>query len=311
MTLLRRMADEARDLLELVLLPGIAAVLPWRLCFRIFKLLSRLDFLYASECHPALRHADALGWVHGDRRLWLRTRRLVTLVDHADFYLSQTRSDRWLARYVHVDGHWPEPEKPGVLCTFHWGAGMWALRHMGAGALRAHAIVAPQVAEAFPGRTVKLLYSRARVRSVAMALRTDPIEPSHSPRQILRTLHQGEQIVAAVDVPSDTVAAIESIQFLGARAHVPRGLLRVAARAGIPVTVYFTRLGTDNGDRFLTIRPLPSRDDPAELMAEVFGFLERAIEVDPAAWHLWSVAPRFFDSTAPTVADDAPAVHAP
>jgi len=305
------MGAEARDLFELVLLPGIAAVLPWRLCFQVFKLLSRLDLLYAAECHQALRHADALGWVRGDRRLWLRTRRLVTLVDHADFYLSRTRSDRWLARYVHVDGHWPAPGKPGVLCTFHWGAGMWALRHIGAGSLRVHAIVAPQVAEAFPGRTVKLLYSRARVRSVATALRTDPIEPSHSPRPILRTLHLGEQIVAAVDVPSDTVAATESVRFLGARAHVPRGLLRVAAHAEIPVTVYLTRLGTDNGDRFLTIRSLRSRDNPAELMAEVFGFLERAIEIDPAAWHLWSVAPRFFESAAAAIAEAPPAVNTP
>ena len=296
MNAVTRLRNEARDLLELVLLPGLAAVLPWRLCFRVFRRLSRLDFLYAEECAEAVRHAEALGWVRGDRRSWVRARRLVTLVDHADFYLSRTRSDRWLARHVAVDGAWPEPGKPGVLCTFHWGAGMWALRHIGTGPLRVHAIVAPQVREAFPGRTVKFLYCRARVRSVAAALRTAPIEPSNSPRRILRTLRGGEQIVAAIDVPSDQVAASESIDFLARRARVPRGLLRVAADEQIPVTVYLTGIRMTDGKRFLRIRQVGTRDDVAQLMGEVFSSLERAIESDPAAWHFWSVAPRFFES---------------
>jgi len=290
-----RLRNEARDLLELVLLPGIAAVLPWRLCFRVFRLLSRLDSLYAEECNEAVHHAVALGWVRGGRRQWMRDRRLVTLVDHADFYLSRTRSDRWLARHVEVHGEWPEAGKAGILCTFHWGAGMWALRHLGAGALRAHAIVAPQVPEAFPGRTIKFLYCRARVRAVADALRTEPIEPSHSPRPILRTLQGGEQIVAAIDVPSDQVAASESIDFLGRRARIPRGLLRVAADSAIPVTVYLTGIRMRDGKRFLRIHRLGARDRLAPLMAEVFASLERAIEADSAAWHFWSVAPRVFE----------------
>lgn len=293
MSAARRLATEARDFVELVLLPALAAVLPWPLCFRIFRLASWLDVLYAAECREALRYAEALGWVRGDRRRWLRARRLVTLVDHADFYLSRTRSDRWLGRHVRVEGEWPAPDKAAILCTFHWGAGMWALRHLGARSMRAHAIVAPQVAEAYPGQTVRWLYARARVRSVAAALRTEPIVPSHSSRSVLRTLHRGEQIAAAVDVPADTVAASEPIPFLGAEAHIPRGLLRVAAHAGIPVTVYLTEVRLSDGRRVLHIHPLGVRDSPERLMAEVFAFLERAIEAEPAAWHFWSVAPRF------------------
>lgn len=302
MSIASRLRNESRDLLELVLLPGLAAVLPWRLCFRLFRWFSRFGCLYRDECEEAARNAEALGWLRGDRRHWMRARRLVTLVDHADFYLSRTRTDRWLARHVAVSGAWPDPGKPGILCTFHWGAGMWALRHAGSRAMRAHAIVAPQVPEAFPGRTIKFLYSRARVRSVAAALRTEPIEPSHSPRRILRALHAGEQIVAAIDVPSDQVAASEAIDFLGARARVPRGLLRVAAASSIPVTVYLTGIRLGDGQRSLDIRPLGVRADAAALTTEVFAFLEQAIRTDPAAWHFWAVAPRFFD-----IAQAAPA----
>ncbi len=295
MSLAVRVHNEARDLVELVLVPGLAALLPWPLCFRVFRVLSRFEFLYRAECMEAVRSAEALGWVRGDRAIWLRTRRLVTLVDHADFYLSRTRSDRWLARHVDITGDWPDGARPGVLCTFHWGAGMWGLRHARTRSMRAHAIVAPQLRRDFPGRLIKFLYCRARVRAVAAALQTEPIEPSHSPRRILRTLRNGEQIVAAIDVPADQVAASESIDFIGRRARVPRGLLRVAADSRIPVTVYLTGIRLIDGKRSLHIHQLGQRDDLRALTNDVFALLQRAIESDPAAWHFWSVAPRFFE----------------
>ena len=97
---LERVRNEARDLLELVLVPGLAAILPWGLCFRIFRFLSRFDLLYRQDCSEAIRNAEALGWIRGDRTRWIQTRRLVTLIDHADFYLSRTRSNRWIARHM-------------------------------------------------------------------------------------------------------------------------------------------------------------------------------------------------------------------
>jgi hypothetical protein len=289
-----RLRHEARDLIELVVLPSLAAVLPWRLCFRLFHLLCRWEWLYREECEEAARQAEAFGWIGGDRRRWMRARRLVTLVDHADFYLARSRSDRWLSRHVDVDGQWPAADRAGVLCTFHWGAGMWGLRHAGAQAMKAHAIVAPLSRELFPGRTVRFLYYQARNRSVADALRTQPIEPSHAPRRILRLLNAGEQIMAAIDVPSDQVAASESIEFLGRRAKVPRGLLRVAVESRIPVTIYITGIRLQDGRRTLAIRTLGVRADLAELTREVFGHLEQRVRAEPAAWHFWSVAPRFF-----------------
>jgi hypothetical protein len=296
MSLVARLRNESRDLVELVLLPGLAAILPWNWCFRLFRLLSRFDFLYREECSEAARQAEALGWLRGDRASWIRARRLVTLVDHADHYLARSRTDRYLARHLDVRGDWPAADQPGVFCTFHWGAGMWGLRHAGSKGMRAHAIVAPLTRETFPGRTVRFLYYRARTRSVGAALRTEPIEPSYTPRQILRTLRSGEQIMAAIDVPSDQVAASESTDFLGRRARVPRGLLRVAADSQIPVTLYLTGIRMSDGRRSLDILPLGVRTDLSALIREVFAHLERAIESEPAAWHFWSVAPRFFES---------------
>ena len=296
--MMARLRAEARDLVELVLLPGLAAVLPWRICFRIFRYLCRSDFLYRETCHEALAQASARGWVRGSSETWLQRHRLVILIDHADFYLSRFRSDRWMARHLLVQGNWPDPSQPAILCTFHWGAGMWALRHAAAHAMRAHAIAAPQLAGAFPGRRVKFLYSRARVRAVGVALRTEPIEPSRSPRRILRALQQGEQVLAAIDVPADQVAASDPIDFLGLRARVPRGLLRVACDSGVPVTVYLLGIRLSDGKRRLQIHQLGRRSELEPLVAEVFAHLEAAVREEPSAWHFWSVAPRFFERPA-------------
>ncbi len=289
------MRNEARDLLQLVLVPGLAALLPWPLCFRLFRWLCRVDLLYRGACEEALAHARSRGWVHGDPEDWKRRRRLVTLIDHADFFLALTRSDRWMQRNLIVSGAWPDPSKAAMLCTFHWGAGMWALRHARSSGLRAHALVAPQLRKDFPGQTVNFLYCKARVRSVRAALDTDPIEIAGSPREILRTVRSGEQIVAAIDVPPDQVAASESIDFVGLRARVPRGLLRFAAESGVPVSVYLTGIRLADGKRMLSIHHLGTRTDPGVLIREVFAFLEDAIRRDAAAWHFWAVAPRFFE----------------
>ena len=84
LTIGQRLRHEARDLLELVLLPGLAAVLPWRWCFGLFKWIARKPFLYREAVGRALAEARERGWA-GDEGDWLARRRLVTLIDHADF----------------------------------------------------------------------------------------------------------------------------------------------------------------------------------------------------------------------------------
>ena len=301
MSLSRRLRNEARDLLELVLVPGVAAVLPWRLCFRFFRWLCGKDLLYRDSCREAMAQASERGWVRGDPAEWLRARRLVTLVDHADFYLARTRSDRWMSRYLSVDGAWPDPSEPAILCTFHWGAGMWGLRHASASGLQAHPLVAAHTREAFPGRSVRYWYYGQRLRAVADALTREPIEVAASLRPVLRALRAGEPVVAAVDVPSDQVAASDAIDFLGRPARVPRALLRVAVEANVPVTVFLTGIRLRDGQRTLQIHRLGPAGDLGKLMVEAFALLQQAIEGEPAAWHFWEVAPRFFTS-----APDAP-----
>ena len=248
-----------RETLELVLLPGLAAVLPWAWCFWVFQRLSaRCRWLYRDTCECALREAQVRGWVSPDQApLWLAQRRLVTLIDHADLYLAATRSNRWMQRHLQVQGQWPVAGQAGILATFHWGAGMWGLRHAQQAGLTPHALVAPLNGAHFAGHPVLHRYIQARTAYVAKALGCATLDVSNSLRPAVRALRNNEQVLAAIDVPSDQVAASVPVQIAGMAARVPKALLRLAVEQKVPVTVYLTGINMDTGQRTLRIVPLP------------------------------------------------------
>jgi hypothetical protein len=291
--LVSRLKGETRDLVELVLLPGLATVLPWRWCYRVFRILSRWDRLYWADgmrnCEQARKHGCVMDMADC-RRKW----RLMSMVDQADFYLAISRSNRWMQRHMDVEGRWPEPGKPAILCTFHWGAGMWALRNLGASGLRAHALVGPQRPEMFPGHRLRYVYYRIRNHAVRRALGTVPLDISGTLRPVLKALRAGEQVAAAVDVPAYLSSSSQSIPFLNQQARFPRGLLRLAADQGVPVTIFINGIRFHDGRRFLRLYSLGVIRDVDMLMAKVYAHLEDLIREEPAAWHFWRISDAFF-----------------
>lgn len=293
--ILQRLRTELRDLLELVLLPGLAAVLPWRWCFAVFRRMAHMPWLYRESCEMALQQARSRGWVGADESHWLWVRRLITVVDHADYYLVRTRSNGWLKRHFAVDGKWPSPNEASLLCTFHWGAGMWSLRHAASADLKVHALVAPLDAAHFAGRRVLQWYAKARTAIVAKTLGYSTLDVGTSLRPVLRALKKNEQVLAVVDVPADQVSASQSIRLLGLSARVPRALLRLSVDNEIPVTIFLVGLRIEDGQRFLRLRQFRIYHDVDALIQDVFLELEQAIIENPAAWHFWSEAERFFE----------------
>ncbi len=289
----QRLRDEMRDLVELVLIPGIAALLPWAMAFALFKRLAQWQVLYRHPGRQALAQAQERGWVT-DPRAWLRDRKLTTLVDHADHYLARTRGDRWMDRHLVVDGQWPTPGQPCILLTFHWGAGMWGLRSAARAGVRMHPLVAAANGAHFVGRSVLHRYINARNRTVVEALKCPVIDVSKGMRQALRVLHSKEQLLAVVDVPADQVAASQPVQILGLPARLPTGLLRLAVERKIPVSVYVTGIHMDTGQRFLRIRQLGVPSDVDSLVGTLAADLDGLIRECPPAWHFWSEAERFF-----------------
>ena len=177
---------------------------------------------------------------------------------------------------------------------------MWSLRHAKAQGMRCHALVAPLEGAHFVGRPILHRYAQIRTAAVATALGNAHLDVSVSLRPGLRALAKGEQILAAIDVPADQVAASIPITIGGMRAMVPKGLLRMAVEQRIPVTIYLTKLDLQTGDRFLKIIPLGVADNLESLAQQAFSYLDEAIALDSSAWHFWSEAPRFFTSTPTT-----------
>ena len=120
------MRSTAKLFVELFLLPGLAAILPWRWSFRLFRGVANGRRLYP-EVEWMVRGARSAG-AADDEEGWRSALRLTRLFSFADLYLSMFRSDRWLRRHVDVSGNWPRGAFLAV--TYHWGAGLWALRHL-------------------------------------------------------------------------------------------------------------------------------------------------------------------------------------
>lgn len=288
---------QARDLIELVLVPGLAAVLPWPLCFKIFQRLVRFDWFYRGACSAALSQARERGWVGEEaqaQQQWARARRLVTMIDHADFYLARSRSRRWIQRHLNVQGAWPEGGQAAVLCTFHWGAGMWALRHAATHGMHAHMLVASLQGAHFVGRPIMHAYAKARTAQIARELGGPTIDTAASLRPVLEALAEQHQIMAVVDVPADAVDGSLEVQLLGAKALVPKGLLRLAVQKKLPITLFITGIDLNKGERFLHFKSMGVATDLQALSQEVFAWLDGYIREQPPAWHFWSEAPRFF-----------------
>jgi hypothetical protein len=292
--MMARLRIELRDVLELVLLPGLAAALPWPWCFAIFKRVARWRWLYRADCESALAQARQRGWAGEDETHWLWVRRLVTLVDHADHYLGVWRGDRWMDKYLRVEGSWPTPQHGLLLLTFHWGAGYWGLRHAAAHGLRPHALVATLDSHAYQGRTVLSWYARARNVNVAHTLGAPTIDIAQNLKQVVRALRDNHSLLGVVDVPADNAKASLPIKLLGIQASVPRGLLRLAVDQDVPLALYITGLDTRDGRRFLIIEPMEAGESVEALAARVFTRLEQFIAQDAPAWHFWAIAERFF-----------------
>ena len=299
---MQRLRRELSDLLEVVLFPGLAAALPWSLCFRLFKRMSRWKFLYRESCEKALAEAGKRGFAP-DPAGWLAERRLVTLVDHADHYLTRTRSDAWMKRHLSVTGGWPAADQASLQLTFHWGAGMWALRNAQYANLRAHMLVASVKGEHFRGRAVFHRYIKARTASIALALKRPTVDVSVSLRPVLKALKANEQVIAVIDVPADQVNASQAVEILGMQARIPTALLRLAVDQGTLVSVFTTGIQMKTGQRHLRINTLGVYDNLDRLIQDVFKQLEQAMAEQPSAWHFWGESQRFFTSATPHSAD--------
>lgn len=290
----KRPLNEARDGVELFLLPGLAAVLPWRLCFQLFKLLAHCPWLYRAACESAYDECLRLGWGGGERARWMWERRLTTLVDHADMFISWTRPAGWATRAFRASGQWQQPGATGgLLFTFHWGAAFWSLAHARESGLSPQMVIAPVVPEHFSQLWVLHRYVKWRIAAVERTARRPTISARGSMASIRAALARHEQVVVVLDVPADQGHSTAPATLLGRPTHLPNALLQLAQQQALPVTVFSMDFDLRDGQRRVRLVNLPvGGDEP--MTSAVYSQLDHLIQERPALWHLWSQSRRFF-----------------
>jgi hypothetical protein len=300
-----RLRHAARDALEWLLLPTVSAVMPWRWSFRLYRRVAQSDRLFGAATRSVL--AAAAAWRPlAEPTAWAAAYRLVQLIDRADLWLSRFRSDRWIDRHLEFEGDaWPD--RPFVGITFHYGAGLWAIRHLCRGGRRA-SFLSLRLERGFArGSLLQHAYARARLREVERAGRAPVIYTGGSFAEMRAALGRGVCILGLIDIPPGRAHSGMPVQFLGDRAWFPTGLLRLARIENAAVAVFTLGCDRATGKRKLHIRclpahdPVPPEDDEARLQI-VARELEQAIDADPPAWHAWADLPLF---------RQAPAVRAP
>ena len=148
-------AAHFRDLIECRAFPRVARLLPWRYFFPLGRFLCAFPYLFQAEARASLAGARALGYVD-NAFVWLRNHRFVRLVDQVDASISARCDDSWLDRHMEIDGEWPIAPFVGV--TFHFGAGLWAIRHLRRKAIPCSFLSAPLRPEIFPGHPLRYTF---------------------------------------------------------------------------------------------------------------------------------------------------------
>ncbi len=290
-----RLQQELRDLVELIILPGVAIFLPWRLCFRLFRFLSRCPWLYSRRTMQALVEAQNVVAIAQPIH-WRAAYRLVQLTDHADLYLSFFRSDRWMRKYLDLTGsRWPEP--PFLAITFHWGAGLWSLRHLRSQGIITAFLSARFDKKSFANRLAAYYYSRLRTWEVERVGLSKVIYKGGSVPRLLKALHQGKSVVALIDVSPREVRTCLPVKLFQRQARWPSGLVRLAVSERIPVVAFTVSLDSQSGQRHLNItNPLPN-DDQSQLIEALASCFSKAVSQDPPAWHSWYQVQHFLNTS--------------
>ncbi|MCB1914257.1 MAG: hypothetical protein KDG52_00850 [Rhodocyclaceae bacterium] len=283
-----------REFVEWLLLPALAAVLPWRVYFRVLRRISAWNWLLREEVARAVRGHQAFCGRPPDAR-WRQRHRLTILVDRADAWLSATRGDGWLERYLERDGDWPTGAFLAV--TFHYGNGLWAMRDLRRRGQPVSMVSIRFSAASFAGRRIPYFAARQRFREVARAGGAPVIFTGGSVPVIRTTLATGRCVLGLIDVPPGQAGGSLPVRFLDRDMLLPSGMLRIAAEAGIPVAGFTLDFDWNSGIRRLRIRTVPSAAI-GEQAAFLAAMLDRALTDGSPAWQLWSCAPEFLAPSA-------------
>lgn len=292
-----RLQTELRALLEFIVLPGLAAVLPWPVCFRLFRRIARWRWLYRPQTDASLAVAARHVPIE-DPEDWAWRFRLCLLIDHSDFWLSRFRTDRWRRRYLEQTGDWPGPGSGYLVLFFHSGPGLWPVRALRTAGHRASFLSARLARRAMGGSWLGHRYGRARLDELARVTGLPVITPPGASAKCRAILACGDSVLGMPDVPPGETRRAQPVRLFGRDAWFPAGLIDAARLARAPVLLIDFPPGLDDGLRKVRILGRFQPDQPG-LLQVIVDHWQRSLIDAPWAFGLWPMFDDFFNPPRP------------
>ncbi len=283
---------ECRALLELYLIPGLTALVPWSIGFRWLRFCSRFSWLYQGEWRAALTQArDFVGI--DDEALWTRQFRLSRLVDHADYWTSRTRSRRWLRHHVDVQQSWPTLDTAAVGIFFHVCPGLWAMRSLREQGFDTSVLAGHFSRRSMGGSYLAHFYGVIRLRELQRVSGGPLIFSPGTVKKSLAMIEAGGWVAGTPDVPPTETALGVPVTLFDRPAHFAEGLLLIARRAKVPVVIFTFGLDLATGRRQLEVL---GTHDPNEscLIQTIANHWQRLLCERSWGFMLWAAMPAWF-----------------
>ena len=283
----------------LIILPAFSVVLPWTLFFRLARGMSRFSWLFRTETQMAIAGVKLAGQFIPDE-VWQRHYRLYKIVDAADPWLCRFRGRGWFNRYVDIEGSWPG-DTPFVASSMHFGAGLWALRHIQQARAPISMVLRPhdqwQHAFSKPMRYYLESYERAIVDAGGGSItHTGP----GLTRRFESGIDAGANQLVLVDVPSKKKSF--TVNFLGQPTCFAVGLVNISLQLGLPIVPYVMTLDFHTGRRQLVIgEQLDQELDLQPAMQQLANFFDPFVRKQSEGWQLWGQYPVFLNTEPETM----------
>ncbi len=285
---------ELRDLLSLWLVPGLAAVLPWHWCLRLYWWLAQSTLLLREEVAGSRGGRQFLGLPPGDTTFDRRFR-FGFLLEHADVFRALGRGWKGLARTMPLRADIGGQIGGGLCFFFNFNQGLPALATLRLAGFEVY-LVYRSLSERPAGvGYLRYAYMRLRLHMVSVVCGNRGIGTGGARERIAQTIAAGGLVCVAADTPPRPGTGVVPIQFPGGRqAWWRSGVLKLALQLPGLRRCFAVQLDWHTRQRVLELTTLPASPQLAELVQTLNAEFLNALEQQAELWFYWPGPQGFF-----------------
>lgn len=296
---------ELRDLLSLWLVPGLAAVLPWRWCVAMYWQLARWPLLLREEVGGSRGGRATMG-LDPDDKEFDRRFRFGFLLEHADAFRALAHGWRGLAATMPIQTADSEQAGPGLCYFFNFNQGLPALASLRSAGFDVHLVYRSLAHRPQGVGWLRYGYMRLRLKMVAKVCGNTGIGTGGARERIARTVAAGGLVCVAADTPPRAGTGLVAVDLPGDRQGWWRsGILKLGLELSTPLRCFTVDINWDTRERRLLLRTLRPCNDLPALAEQLSALFCEQWQREPALWFYWP-APQVFFSRPADARVDAP-----